>query len=64
MATESQQRLALIAKVLMLVGLLLVIGGAVTTLFVEPWFLGAAVVAAGVGDLAAAFVLARRAGSA
>lgn len=64
MGAESQQRLALIAKVLMLVGLLLVIGGVASTLFVEPWFIGAALVAAGIGDLAAAFVLARKAGSA
>lgn len=64
MGTQSQQKLAIIAKVLMLVGLLLVIGGAVTAMLVEPWFIGAAIVAAGAGDLAAALVLARKAGSA
>lgn len=64
MSMPPPNQLALIAKLLMLVGVALVLGGVATAVLVEPWFIGAAVVAAGAGDLVGAFLLARRAGGA
>ena len=61
MATPPPNQLALVARLLMLVGIAMVIGGAAAAVLVEPWFIGAAVVAAGVGDLIAALFLSRRA---
>jgi uncharacterized membrane protein HdeD (DUF308 family) len=61
MASPPPSQLGLVAKLLMLVGVGLVLVGAAVAALVEPWFIGAAVVVAGVGDLIAAFFLARRA---